>query len=94
MPAYSSGVAGEAIAGGDLRHLAGDVDLREVALRRENQNAARLRTERERFLSVGRGDLGDDKMPGAEEPVLERLLLRRGIAGRARKQQRSGGNQS
>src|SRR6476659_3365610 len=43
------GRGGEPVAGGDLRHLAGDVDLREVALRRENQNAAWLRTERKRF---------------------------------------------
>jgi hypothetical protein len=33
-------------------------------------------------------------MPGAEHPVLERLLLCGGIAGRARKQQRGGGNLS
>src|SRR6478735_91238 len=88
------GCGREPVAGGDLRHLAGDVDLREVALRREDQNAARFRTERKRFLSVGRGHLGDDEMPGAKEAVLQRLLLRGGIAGRARKHQRSGGNLS
>jgi hypothetical protein len=65
------------------------MDLREVALRREYQNAARFRTERKRFLSVGRGHLGDDEMPGADEPVLEAFRLRRRLAGKHGERDRS-----
>ena len=79
IAAYSSGRAGEAVAGGELRHIACDMDLRKAAIRRENEDALRRLTERMRFLAVRRRDFGDHKIPGADDLFIQ-AFLREGIA--------------
>ena len=74
------GRRGHAVAVRDLRHFGGDMDLHEVAVGREDHHAARLGPERKRLGAVGRGDLGDDEVPGAEQALLQALLLRAGVA--------------
>jgi hypothetical protein len=67
------------------------VDLREVAVGREDQDALRGLAERMRLGAVRGGDLGDDERPGADELVAQaRALLRGGLAEHQCKRERGG----
>src|SRR5882672_2204203 len=72
------GRARESVVRSDLRQVARDVNLREAAVRRENQHALRRLAEGERNLPVRRPHLGDDEVPGADELVLQ-VLCRGGL---------------
>ena len=74
--------AGQAVVGRDLWHVAGDMDLGKTAVGGEDQNAFWRLAERKRLFAVGRGDLGDDKIPAADG------LVFRGSAPVARRRRR------
>src|SRR6186997_545117 len=71
---------GEAVAGGELRHVACNVDLGEASVGREDQYALRRLAERKRLLAVRRGHFGDRKIPGTDDLLLQAFLRDR-IAG-------------
>ena len=56
------GRAGEAVVGSELRHVAGDMDLREVAVRGEDEDAFGLFAEGVGDFAVWGFDFGDDKV--------------------------------
>jgi hypothetical protein len=77
---YTPWRAGQAIAAGDLRHVAGDVNLGEVAVCGKDQDALGRLAEGKRFLAVRRNDLGHAEIPSPDDLVAQAFLLCRGVA--------------
>ena len=61
------GRAGEAVVGSDLRHVAGDVDLGEVAVGGEDEDAFGFFAEEVGDFAVGGFDFGDGEIPGTDD---------------------------
>ena len=67
------GRAGEAVVGSDFRHVAGDVDLGEVAVGGEDEDAFGLFAEGVGDFAVGGFDFGDGEISGADDSDTHRI---------------------